>query len=253
MHTLWNTVFYQPIYNALIFIINNVTMGDVGFAIIILTILVKFILYPLSKKSIKSQIIMKELAPMLKKIKTDFPNKEEQAKKTFALYKDYDINPFSGLLLVLVQLPVIFALYYVFLRGLSLETGPLYSFIQMPTSMHTMFLGVLDLHGNSLVLAILAGVSQFLQGYYASPLPKKDPNVKKEDQTFQEQLSDSMAINIKYILPVFIGFIAYKFSAGVAIYWVTSNIYTILQEMYIRRTLPAKPTPVGKVVAERMN
>ena len=239
MHTLWNTVFYEPIYNALIFIINNVTMGDVGFAIIILTILVKLILFPLSKKSIKSQIVMKELAPLLKKIKTDFPNKEEQAKKTFALYKEYKINPFSGLLLVLVQLPVIFALYYVFLRGLGLEAGPLYSFVSSPASMHTMFLGLVDLHSHSLVLAILAGASQFLQGYFASPLPKKDPNEKKENQTFQEQLSDSMAINVKYVLPVFIGFIAYQFSAAVALYWVTSNIFTVFQEMYVRRTLPS--------------
>lgn len=254
MHALWTTIFYQPIYNALIFLINNVTMGDVGFAIITLTILVKFVLYPLSKKSIKSQIIMKELAPMLKKIKTDFPNKEEQAKRTFALYKEYGINPFSGLVLVLLQLPVILALYYVFMKGLSLDTGPLYSFMHIPAELHTMFLGIIDIHKPSLVLAILAGASQFLQGYYASPLNAKDPNVKKEDQTFQEQLSDSMAVNIKYILPIFIGFIAFKLSAAVAIYWVTSNIYTILQEMYIRRTLPAKPVPVdGKVIAERMN
>lgn len=214
-------------------------MGDVGFAIIILTILVKLILFPLSKKSIKSQIVMKELAPLLKKIKIDFPNKEEQAKKTFALYKEYKINPFSGLLLVLVQLPVIFALYYVFLRGLGVEAGPLYSFVSSPVAMHTMFLGLVDLHSHSLVLAILAGVSQFLQGYFASPLPKKDPNEKKENQTFQEQLSDSMAINVKYVLPIFIGFIAYQFSAAVALYWVTSNIFTVFQEMYVRRTLPS--------------
>lgn len=251
MHTLWNTVFYEPIYNALIFIINNITMGDVGFAIIILTILVKLILFPLSKKSIKSQIVMKELAPLLKKIKIDFPNKEEQAKKTFALYKEYKINPFSGLLLVLVQLPVIFALYYVFLRGLGVEAGPLYSFVSSPVAMHTMFLGLVDLHSHSLVLAILAGVSQFLQGYFASPLPKKDPNEKKENQTFQEQLSDSMAINVKYVLPIFIGFIAYQFSAAVALYWVTSNIFTVFQEMYVRRTLPSLSlTGVKNVIAK---
>lgn len=226
-------------------------MGDVGFAIIILTILVKLILFPLSKKSIKSQIVMKELAPLLKKIKIDFPNKEEQAKKTFALYKEYKINPFSGLLLVLVQLPVIFALYYVFLRGLGVEAGPLYSFVSSPVAMHTMFLGLVDLHSHSLVLAILAGVSQFLQGYFASPLPKKDPNEKKENQTFQEQLSDSMAINVKYVLPIFIGFIAYQFSAAVALYWVTSNIFTVFQEMYVRRTLPSLSlTGVKNVIAK---
>lgn len=240
MHALWNTIFYQPIYNGLIFLINNVTLGDVGLAIIILTVLVKFVLFPLSKKSIKSQIVMKELAPLLKKIKVDFPNKEEQAKKTFALYKEYNINPFSGLVLILVQLPVILALYYVFFKGLNIDATQLYSFIKVPTDLHTIFLGV-DIHKPSLVLAILAGVTQFIQGYFASPIQKKDPNVKKSDQSFQDQLADSMAINVKYILPIFIAFISYQLSAAVALYWVTSNIFTILQEMYVRRIMPKAP------------
>jgi len=85
MQSLWNTIFYEPIYNGLIFIINNITFGDVGFGIIILTIIVKFILFPLTKKSIKSQILMKKVEPELKKLKKDFPNREEQAKKTFEL------------------------------------------------------------------------------------------------------------------------------------------------------------------------
>ena len=71
----------------LVFLIDKVTFGDIGFAIIILTILVKLILFPLAKKSIQSQIYMKKLEPELKKLKTDYPNKEEQAKKQFELYK----------------------------------------------------------------------------------------------------------------------------------------------------------------------
>ncbi len=250
MHTIWNAIFYQPIYNALIFIINNITWGDVGFAIIILTVLVKLILFPLTKKSIKSQILMKKIEPDLKKIKKDFPNKEEQAKKTFELYKKYGVNPFSGCLVVLLQLPVIFALYYVFYKGLALETGPLYSFIQVPINLHTNFLGLFEVHGKSLILALVAGISQFIQGYLATPLKPQPDRVilagKVEivkdmagpaPKTFQEQLSDSMQTNVRYILPIFITFIAYKISAAVAIYWITSNIFTIVQEWYIRRSL----------------
>jgi len=66
MSFVWNTFFYQPIYNALIFIINNITFGDVGFAIILATILIKFALFPLTKKSIKSQVLMKKMEPELK-------------------------------------------------------------------------------------------------------------------------------------------------------------------------------------------
>ncbi|HUC88871.1 MAG TPA: YidC/Oxa1 family membrane protein insertase [Candidatus Paceibacterota bacterium] len=241
MNILWNTVFYQPIYNALIFIINTITFGDVGFAIILLTIVVKFILYPLTKKSIKSQVLMKRIEPEIKQIKKDFPNKEEQAKKTFELYKKYGTNPFSGCLVVLLQLPVIFALYYVFYKGLSLDTGPLYSFMHYPIYIHTNFLGLIEMHSKSIVLAVIAGVAQFIQGYLATPIKPKVEIVKEikpqETKTFQEQLSDSMQMNVKYILPLFIVFIAYKISAAVALYWIISTVFTIIQEWYIRKSL----------------
>ena len=145
MSSLWNSIFYQPIYNILIFIIDHITFGDVGFAIILVTIVVKLILSPLTKKSIKSQILMKKMEPELKEIKKKFPNREEQAKKTFELYKKYGTNPFSGCLVVLLQLPVIFALYYVFYKGLSVDSSLIYSFIQMPTSINTNFLGLIEL------------------------------------------------------------------------------------------------------------
>ena len=245
MQALWNTIFYEPIYNALIFIINTVTFGDIGFAIILLTLIVKLILSPLTKKSIKSQILMKKMEPELKQIKKDFPDKQEQAKKTFELYKKYGTNPFSGCLVVLLQLPVIFALYFVFYKGLStLGSGPLYSYIHTPIALHSNFLGLIDMGSKSIVLALLAGVSQFIQGYLASPIKPKveviPASAVKEPKTFQEQMSDSMQMNIKYVLPVFIAIIAYQISAGVALYWITSNIFVIVQEWHTRRSFLKK-------------
>ena len=243
MSSLWNTVFYQPIYNALIFIIDNITFGDVGFAIILVTIVVKLILSPLTRKSIKSQILMKRMEPELKQIKKDFPNKEEQAKKTFELYKKYGTNPFSGCLVIILQLPVIFALYYVFYKGLSIDASLIYSFIQIPTNLHTNFLGLIEMGSQSVFLGIFAGVTQFIQGYLSTPVkPKKVEVIKEkelvnEPKTFQEQLSDSMQMNVRYVLPIFIAFIAWKISAAVALYWIVSNIFTITQEWYIRRQL----------------
>jgi YidC/Oxa1 family membrane protein insertase len=244
MSAIWNSIFYQPIYNILIFIINNVTFGDVGFAIILVTIIIKFALAPLTKKSIKSQILMKRMEPEIKQIKKDFPNKEEQARKTFELYKKYGTNPFSGCIVVLIQLPVIFALYYVFLKGLSLDTGAIYSFMAKPTVMNTNFLGLIELGGKSLVLALLAGITQFIQGHLASPVKAKvevlPAGTVPEVKTFQDELSGSMQTNIKYILPIFIVFISWKISAAVALYFVISNIFTIAQEWYIRRSLENK-------------
>ena len=244
MTSLWNTFLYEPIYNALIFIINNVTFGDVGFAIIIVTIIVKVALFPLTRKSARSQILMKKMEPELKKIKQDFPNKEEQAKKTMELYKKYKTNPFSGCLVVLLQMPVIFALYYVFYKGLTIDESLIYSFIQVPTNLSTNFLCIFELGEKSLFFGILTGLSQFVQGYLASPSKPKQVEVIKDKELikdnksdFQDQLSESMQMNVRYILPIFIGFIAWKISAAVALYWTVSNIFTIVQEWYIRRKL----------------
>lgn len=242
MTYIWNTLFYQPIYNILIFIIDNITLGDVGFAIILVTIIVKLILSPLTRKSIKSQILMKRMEPELRQLKKDYPNKEEQAKKTFDLYKKYDTNPFSGCLVVLLQLPIIFALYYVFYKPFSIDTSLIYSFIGSPEYFHTNFLGLIEMGSKSIFLGVLAGVTQFIQGYLASPSKPKVEIIKNNQQiqdqkTFQDQLSDSMQMNVKYILPVFIAFVAWKISAAVALYWIVSNIFTIVQEWYIRRQL----------------
>jgi YidC/Oxa1 family membrane protein insertase len=243
MHTIWNLFFYQPIYNTLIFLMDKVTLGDVGFAIILLTIIVKLILFPLTRKSIKTQIMMRRMEPELKEIKKNFPDREEQAKKTFELYKKYDTNPFSGFFVIIIQLPVIFALYYAFYKGLSLGSGPLYSFIHAPTILDNNFLGLVNLQTKSLILALLTGVSQFIQGYLATPVttkPKVEVVTSKDASlapTFQDQLSESMQTNVRYILPIFITFFAYKISAAIALYWMTSNIFTILQEWYIRRTV----------------
>ncbi|ETB64089.1 TPA: membrane protein insertase YidC [Candidatus Nomurabacteria bacterium] len=239
MHTFWTTIFYQPIYNALIFIMDKVTFGDIGFAIILLTIIVKLILAPLTRKSIRSQILMKKMEPELKQIKKDYPNKEEQAKKTFDLYKKYGTNPFSGCLVILIQLPVIFALYYVFYKGITVDQSLIYSFINIPEISHTKFLNLIEMSSKNIPLAILTGLSQFVQGYLSIPLKNKEPNEEKEKKQpdFQEALSNSMQTNIKYILPVFIAFVAYQTSAAVALYWITSNVFTIVQEWHIRRKL----------------
>jgi len=240
MSALWNTILYQPIYNILIFIIDHITFGDVGFAIILVTIIVKLALSPLTRKSIRSQVLMKKMEPELKQIKKDFPNKEEQAKKTFELYKKYQTNPFSGCLVVLLQMPVIFALYYVFYKGLAIDESLIYSFVQIPTILHTNFLGLVEMGDKSIVLALITGITQFIQGYLSTPVKPKVEIVKEVDeapQTFQDQLSGSMQMNVRYVLPIFIAFIAWKISAAVALYWIVSNIFTIVQEWYIRRQL----------------
>jgi len=141
LHNIWNTALYKPLINALAFLVSVVPGGDVGISVILLTILVKLILFPLSQKSIQNQAAMTMLAPELDKIKKSGASKEEQARLTFELYKEHKTNPFSGCLLVLVQIPIIFALYYVFFKGINFDSGLLYSFVHVPAHI-SIFTGI---------------------------------------------------------------------------------------------------------------
>lgn len=231
LSNIWDTVLYKPLLNALAFLVSIVPGGDVGVAVIILTLFVKTILFPLSQRSIESQTKMNSLAPELKKIKDSGASKEEQAKRTFELYKNHKTNPFSGCLLVLIQIPIIFALYYVFLKGINIENGLLYSFVQAPEKINMVFLGVLDISQKSLILAILAGVSQYFQAY----LMPKPALPEKSTGSFQENFSKSMHTQMKYIFPFVVAFIAYSVSGAVALYWITSNIFAIGQQIYANK------------------
>ncbi len=205
-----------------------------GVAVILLTILVKIILYPLSQHSIESQAKMALLTPEINKIKANGKSKEEQARLTFELYKKNNTNPFSG---CLVQIPIIIvfiSLYYVFYKGISFDGGVLYSFIQVPENINLYFLGM-DISQKSLILAILAGVSQYLQAYY---MPKP-PVSEAAAGSFQDTFSKSMNMQMKYIFPFLMAFIAYR-SGALALYWITSNIFTIGQQLYAGRKKAAQ-------------
>lgn len=237
IHSLWNTVLYQPLLNALAFLISIIPGGDVGVAIIILTLLVKIIIYPLSQRSIESQAKMNLLAPELTKIKNSGASKEEQARLTFELYKKHKTNPFSGCLLVLIQIPIIFALYYVFFKGINFDSGLMYSFVPRPEHINTMFLGFIDISQKSFILALVAAISQFFQAHF---MPK--PPVSGDESSFQNSFSKSMHLQMKYIFPVLIFVILYtnlfgvSASGAVALYWIVSNIFAIGQQIYAVKT-----------------
>lgn len=229
---IWNTVLYHPLINALAFLVSIVPGGDVGLAVVILTILVKIVLFPLSQKSIQSQAQMNLLSPELNKIKASGVSKEEQARLTFDLYKKHKTNPFSGCLLLLVQIPIIFALYYVFYKGINFDPNILYSFIHVPQNVNMLFLGILDISGKSILLAILAGVSQYLQAHF---MPQPVVNTSAATLSFAESFSKSMSLQMKYIFPFVIAFIAYSISGAVALYWITSNLFAVAQQIYVNK------------------
>ena len=233
MYNIWNNFFYEPLYNGLIFLISVIPGGNVAIAIILLTIIVKLILYPLSQKSITTQAKMKSLEGEISSIKNKHKeNKEAVARETMELYKKHSVNPFSGCLTIIIQLPIIIALYFVFFKGLTPEDGVIYSFVHFPENINTFFLGFIDVTKKSIVLAIFAGITQYIQTDLS--LPKSSP-VSSGKISFADEFSRSMNMQMRYFLPVLIIFVAYTTSAAVSLYFITSSLFMIGQEYLVKK------------------
>jgi len=254
MKSLFNTFLFDPLYNTLVGFVDIIPGGDLGFAVILLTIVVKLILFPLSKKAVRTQIKMRDLQKPLEEIKKKFKdNREEQGRAMLQLYKDHNINPFSGIFLILIQLPVILALYWVILRGGFPEINEdiLYSFIPKPDAINIEFLGFFNItEAKSVILALLAAVSQHFQARFSFPKQEKQEKKKSEKPSFQEDMMRGMQVQIKWVLPIFVFFISYGFISVVALYWTVSNLFAIGQELYIRETIKK---PAQKEAEEKKN
>lgn len=230
---IYHIIFYQPLYNFFAFLINILPFHSLGLAIIILTFVVRFILFPFSHKSIVTQRKMKQVEPELSKIKEKFKkNKKEQARQTMALYKEHGISPFSGFLFLFLQFPVFIALFMILKNGISFDPGVLYSFVKTPEGINTIFLGFFDMSKSNYFISFLAGISQFVQIKLSMP---KIQQKNTQDKSFKGQLQKSMGVQMKYIMPVFIFFIAQRFSSGMALYWTTSNVFGILHEIVVAK------------------
>ncbi len=204
MSFIWHTFFFDPVYNVLVFFIDTVPHGDIGLAIVFTTVVVKVFLLPLSLKAARTQHAMREIEPELKEIQTKFKDKrEEQARAMMDLYKTAGVNPFSSILLLFIQIPIIIALYQVFLQGASVDGSVLYSFVQAPEQISNMFLGI-NMSSKSIIVALIAGVSQYFQ-LKRSPSMKEDPAVATTDAPdMQTAMMGNMQKTMKYTLPVMI-------------------------------------------------
>lgn len=238
MKTIFIEAFYKPLYNLLVGILDILPHADIGFAVIILTVIVKVILLPLSKKAIKTQLLMKEIEAPIKELREQYKdNPQELAHKTLDLYKQKGVNPFAGIFLVLIQLPVIIALYFVFAKaGLpSINSELLYSFVSYPTKIQTTFLGFIDLISNkSILIAVFVFITQSIQIRLA--LPNQNMPSSSDNQ-FAQEFMKGLHFQMKYILPFITTIAAYSLISVVGLYWIVGNIFAILQELYFKKTL----------------
>jgi YidC/Oxa1 family membrane protein insertase len=238
-------ILYNPLFNALMFLYKYVPGHDLGVAIILLTLLIKLILFLPSLSSIHSQQKMQEIQPKLKALQEKYKdNREELSRQLMALYKSNKVNPFSSCLPLLIQLPILIVLYRVFLSGINIDTAThLFNGDQLSHLYHplkvafttlkvdTIFLGFINLTAkHNIALAAIAGALQFWQSKMM--MAKKPPKVegaKDEDTTAL------VTKNMMYMMPVMTLIFGYQFPAGLALYWVVSTGFQILQQYYYFR------------------
>ena len=223
----FNAVFYKPILNALIFLTAVLPGHDLGLAVILLTVIIRTLMFPMTHKMLKTQHAMKIIEPEVKKIYADKKNKEDQAKALMELYKKHGINPLSGFFILLIQLPILFAMYQVFLYGLPFPAGDVYPFLKIPENINTMFLGFISLTSANIGLSALAALSQFWQAKLAIP-PKTTPPAKGD-------MAQAMQWQMLYVFPFIIFILGFKLPAAVSLYWTAMNVFAIVHEARVRK------------------
>jgi YidC/Oxa1 family membrane protein insertase len=227
----FNTLLYQPLFNILILLYQYLPGNDFGIAVIVLTALIRLILYPLTAQSIKSQKALSQVQPKIQEIQKKFKNSQEkQVKEMLELYKKEKISPLSGFLPLLIQLPIIIALFRLFQKGLQPEEmAILYSFVPHLGPIDPSFLGMINLSQASLVLAVLAGIFQFFQSKMLAPVqqkPKKEGQISQFSKMFQKQIT--------YFLPFFTVLILLRLPAALGLYWITTSLFSIGQQYILK-------------------
>lgn len=241
---LYTEVLFRPLLNLLIGVTNALPGHSVGWAIIVVTIIVRLVLLPsflhqataMRKNQEKMKQVQGRLDELKRKHKDD---KAKQAEETMKVYREAGINPASGCLPLIVQLPVLIALYQVFFSGLTPETYHfLYSFVERPASLSFLFLGV-NLSTPSFVMGVIAGVFQFIQMKYLAPQQQSQPAGNEE----AAKMMASMQKNMTYIFPAMTIFIALSLPAALALYWTVSTLFGIAQQIIVKRTLHLDANP----------
>lgn len=231
---MFQTYLIDPLYNAFVFLIGLMPNSDAGLAIIALTIIIRIILYPLFTSSIRTQIGMQAMQAELEETKKQFENnKEALAKHQMELARKHKVNPLSMIGALIVQFGILIALYFALFReGFpEINQNLLYSWVHTPSLVDTSFFGLMDLLAtHNIILVLIVAGTQYLAiklTLVRTPLPS--PN---SDKHVAARLQQQMML---YFMPAMIGVVSYFFPAAVGLYFVTSNVFSIVQEWLIRK------------------
>lgn len=211
---IWNEYFVYPL-SLLITYFSNLFNSSYGLAIVVVTIIIRLVLLPLNIKQLKSSQAMQDIQPELKKIQEKYSSKDAKTQQklqqeTMALFQKHGVNPLAGCLPILVQMPILIAMYHAIMRTTAIKQGNFLWF---------------ELGTSNIILALIAGLTTFIQQKIImadTPAPTQGPN--------------PMAIML-YIMPVMITVFATALPAALPLYWIVGNLFMIAQTILIRKPL----------------
>jgi YidC/Oxa1 family membrane protein insertase len=240
---LFNHIFTYPIFNVLMLLYH--VFGDFGLSIIVMTVIIRLVLFPLTLAQLRSMKATQAIQPQVQELNKKY-EKDPRAKQEalMALYKETGVNPMAGCLPLLIQLPVLYGLFYALngvLKNPTLHNATytgindliypfLPHFLQLPNTNLNWFTFLNPAWHISLghpdpthILPILAGLATFIQLRMSQP---RSTAGSKDMMSQQQQL-------MQFIMPVFTAFIAWGFAAGLALYWTTTSVFSIVQQFFV--------------------
>ncbi len=227
---LYIELLYRPLLNILFFLYGLLPFHDIGLAIILLTLLVRLLLLGPTVKTIRHQKRLSALQPKVDALKQQHgKDKERLAKELMELYKQEKVNPLSSCLPLLIQLPLLIALYRVFQVGLSVPPdGLLYSFVQRPMSISPLFLGAMDLAKPNIILVLITAVVQYLQMRMLPATAALSPSTTPES----ERQSKLMNTQMQLLGPILTLVIGLRLPSALILYWLVSTLFQLGTQWY---------------------
>ena len=263
---IYDLIIVQPIFNALMAIYSFVPGNDFGVAIIIFTIFIRFLLYPLVRRQLHHTRTMQKLQPRLKKIKKNAKgNRQVETMQMMELYKKHGVSPFQSIGILLIQLPIFIGLYHaIMIFALDREKfgrftydflenfAPIKNLVENPDNFNQTMLGFIDLTKHALssngvdivllVIAVLAGVTQYIITRQTMPKQTSQKTFKQlmsdaaeGKQSDQSEMNAIVMQNMMKVMPIFMFFIMINLPGALALYYTTSNLIAMVQQGYLLR------------------
>lgn len=241
----FHEVLYRPLFNALIALYEFLPGRDLGLAIILLTIVVRLLLAPFLQRQLRSQRALAALQPQLTEIRKSTKDAREQSQKLLDLYKKHGVNPTSGCLPLIIQLPILWAMFAVLRNGLEPNAlSALYPFVPHPGSINSLAFGLLNLAAPAVqrtdaglviawpavLLALLTGVVTYWQ---IRTTPTSPPHAIGADRTPMEQAAHRMSRQMLLFMPLMTTYFTLVFPTGLALYWFVTTLVSVLQQRYL--------------------